>query len=179
MTETHRMTAEGHLQRDPRLDVWSVNGFGPYSHSTEDWVEMILSFKFDISLPPFVESIYARAQSCMVYGCYHYPLFTLGIEELYRYLESALRAAVEEAGASSTVRKYPYAKLIIWAKNEGLIAPEKVSIWDAGRGLRNSTTHKSGPFLLGPNHALQDLKMAKELTEELFRTCRSRSQLAE
>lgn len=174
VTDKHRVTVNNHLQRDPRLDGWTVDGIGSFSHSTEDWVQMILSIEIQGSLPAALREIYEHAQSCMVYGCYHYSLFTLGSEELFRFNESALRAAISEMGASAAVLKKNYAKLIDWAKDEALIDPDSANRWHAGRQLRNSTSHKSETMLLGPNDALWQLSITKELTEAVFHSCRSR-----
>lgn len=173
MPETQQLTVENHLQRDSRLDVLSVAGLGPYTHTTDQWVGMILSIELDTLLPSELREIYSRAQAAMVYGCYHYPLFTLGCEELYRFQESSLRAAVGETGATARVLKMKYAVLVDWAKDAGFMDARMADRWHAGRWLRNSTSHKTKNMLLGPNDALQHLSVTKELTEALFDACRT------
>lgn len=170
-----KLTLENHLERDRRLDCWSVNGIGPYSHSTDDWVRMILDVSLEIDLPPFLAEIFDRAQASMVYGCYHYPLFTLGMEELFRFGESAFREAIKEAEPPSGLTKKRYVDLQKWAFNEGLIDIAAASRWESSRQLRNSVSHKEGALLLGPNDALNQLDITKELVEALFISCRERT----
>ncbi|MCV2882374.1 hypothetical protein [Actibacterium sp. XHP0104] len=167
-----KLTLENHLERDTRLDCWSVHGIGPYSHSTDDWVKMVLDVSLEVDLPPFLVEMFDRAQASMVYGCYYYPLFTLGIEELFRFGESAFREAVKEAEPCSSLNRKRYADLQKWASEAGLIDTATASRWNASRRLRNSVSHKDGAFLLGPNDALEQLDITKELVESLFINCR-------
>lgn len=167
------LTFENYLERDSRLDFWSVHGLGGGSHTTDDWVKMVLSIEFEISLPDYLHEMFKRAQACMVYGCHHYPLFTLGIEELFRFSESALREALKEAGVTGNIEKKPYANLIIYAADNGFLTQAVAKQWDASRSLRNSTSHKKSHLLLGPNDALNHLEMTKHLTEALFLKCRA------
>ncbi|SNZ07420.1 hypothetical protein SAMN06265368_0939 [Cohaesibacter gelatinilyticus] len=109
----------------------------------------------------------------MVYGCYHYPLFTLGKEELFRFGESAFREAIKEAKPPQSLLKKRYADLQTWAHEEGLINDDEARRWNASRQLRNFVSHKDGALLLGPNDALNQLDITKELTESLFINCRA------
>lgn len=134
---------------------------------------MILDVSLEIDLPPFLTEIFDRAQASMVYGCYHYPLFTLGMEELFRFGESAFREAIKEAEPPSGLTKRRYADLQKWASEEGLIDNAAASRWNASRQLRNSVSHKDAALLLGPNDALNQLDITKELVESLFISCRN------
>lgn len=175
MPETERLTLENHLERDSRLDVWSVVGLGPQTHTTDQWVRMILSFELDASLPSELREIYSRAQATMVYGCYHYPLFTSGCEELHRFQESVLRAAISETGATSSTLKKKYKDLLDWSLNAGFMDARTLARWHASRDLRNRASHKKKSMLVGRNDALQHLSVTKELAEALFKACRSPS----
>ncbi|WP_319825825.1 hypothetical protein [Thalassovita sp.] len=169
------LSLENHLERDPRLDGWSVHGLGTISHTTEDWVTGFLSFEIGCELPAYLRDMFDRARACLVYGCYHYPLLTLGSEELFRFHESALREAVKEAGASKGVQNKPYTQLIEWAWQSGYLSDREQARWHASRSLRNSASHKVGACLVGPNDAAGTLHNTVELTETLFRRLRSTS----
>lgn len=173
---TLSLNQENHMERDPRLDLWSIHGLGARTHPTEEWVNLLLSVKFEVKLPRYLYDMYERAQACIVYGCYHYPLFTLGTEELFRFSESALREAVKEAGASKSVQQKRFRPLIEWAHKNGYLTESAQSRWQASRELRNSTSHKDGPFLVGPNDALMQLSTSVELAEALFLSVRSSAQ---
>lgn len=177
MTNETKLTIENHLERDGRLDGWSADGLGPCSRPTEFWVKCFLSVEPKVELPLHLRNMFSRAQACMVYGCYHYPLFALGSEELFRFGESAMRAALDEYECSKTILKKSYRELQRWAHENGLIDDAAFQRWSASRDLRNSTSHKNREFLHSPNFALSSLHITVELTEALFNTCRSRNQL--
>ncbi len=171
----NRLTVDNHLDRDPRLNFWTVGGIGLSSHTTEDWVQLILNIQLAPTLPEELVEIYSRAQACMVYGCYHYPLFTMGCEELFRFGESSARLAAREIPEIETSRKTNFFWLIETFKKLKLIDEKGAVRWQATRSLRNSSSHKERSMLVGPNDALNALAVSKELTEELFRKCRDRS----
>lgn len=176
MLSGSQLTEENYLERDSRLDGWSVHGIGVLSHTTDTWAQILLSIKPLVTLPTYLQDMFERAQGCMVYGCFYYPLFTLGIEELFRFSESALREAVKETGAPKSVQKMKYAPLIDWAHDNDFLTDSMHGRWHAGRSLRNSTSHKDSSLLLGPNDAAGLLSTTAELTDTLFRVVRETSE---
>lgn len=167
------LSLENHLERDQRLDGWSAYGLGGLSHSTEAWVTNFLSFELDTDLPSYLIEMFDRAQACIVYGCYYYPLLSLGSEELFRFQESALREAAKESGASKAIQSTSYVKLIDWAWRNGLLNECERDHWHAARTLRNSASHKVGTILVGPNDAVSTLQTTVKLTRALFMQVRS------
>lgn len=168
MSNKQTLTVANHLERDPRLDGWSVHGLGSHSHTTEQWVAFLLSFELGHKLPDDLQEMYRRAQACMVYGCYHYPLFTMGSEELLRFLESTLKAALLAFDAPRKVLKSAFSQQIDWACANGLMDNTTAERWHAVRQLRNRASHKDDNMIVGPNHALMDLKLAKDFAEDIF-----------
>lgn len=168
MTDNQTLTFANHLERDPRMDGWSIYGLGEWSHTTEQWVNFVLSFELPTEIPEELREMFGRIQACMVYGCYHYPLFTMGSEEMYRFLETALKAAVRTAGASNRVLNGTFSDHIDWAARNSVICDEQVCCWRGALALRNRASHKDKNSTLPPNFSLSDLKMAKELTEAIF-----------
>ena len=162
------LTLENHLKRDRRLDAWSIHGIGGEDHATEDWVEMILSISLPNEAPENLREIFGRARAVIIYGCYHYPLFTLGFEELLRYHESLLMFVLGTDGFDKNGRPLNFASLIDKAVKLKLISDHERDSWHAGRELRNSTSHKVKSILLGPNDALSALDRARLKTEVLI-----------
>jgi hypothetical protein len=107
----------------------------------------------------------------MVYGCYYYPLFTLGFEELYRVKEAAFREAVLLAGAPKNTVRGTYERMQTWAKEANLIDEAEANRWQASRSLRNAYSHKMSRTLVGPNDAISNLDTTVELIEKLYRNC--------
>lgn len=167
-----KLTFENHLKRDTRLDGWTPNGLGPTSASSEFWIKQILSVELDPSIPEELREIFERIKACMVYGCYHYPLFTTAIEELLRYNESILKFAGKALSINGPPEKTNFHKLIEWFGNNGFLDAAEKQRWHAGRELRNSVSHKTNSMTLGPNHALGMLHHAKDQTHEIFEKVR-------
>ncbi len=166
--QLNALTLENHLERDHRLNMWSVGGIGADSHKTEDWVELILSISLPDEAPNDLSEIFERARAVIVYGCYHYPLFTLGFEELLRYHESLLKFALGVDGLDKNGRSLNFASLIDKAVKKKLISDHDRESWHAARELRNSTSHNETSILLGPNQALNSLVHAQVRTEALI-----------
>ena len=162
------LTLANHLERDRRLDGWSPSGIGSSDYQTSKWVSDILSFSLPKAVPRDLHEIFGRAQAVMVYGCYHYPLFTLGVEELFRYYESLLRHVLGPDGIDKNGQSLHFASLIERAVKKQLISSDDVASWQAGRQLRNSTTHNESVILLGPNDAVNALHRAQHRTETFY-----------
>ncbi len=154
------------------MDFWSVYGIGGGSHPNEVWVKLVLEVRLADDIPDEILEMYDRARATMVYGCFYYPLFTNGMEEIHRIKESALREACREAGASKTTMGKNYEKLISWAFERGFISDADLPRWQASRELRNSVSHKDHSMLLGPNDGLRALDISKELIEKVFNAVR-------
>lgn len=168
MSNKKILNVANHLERDPRLDNWSIYGLGSGWHTTEQWIGLLLSFELQRNIPDELQEMYRRAQACIIYGCYDYPLFTMGSEELFRFLESALKAALLAIGSPPNVLKRVFSQQIDWARANGLMGNATADRWHAARHLRNRVSHKADNMLFGPNEALMHLKSAKELAEGIF-----------
>lgn len=162
------LTRENHLQRDSRLDFWAANRTTGAAMETQEWVGLFLSFSIPINAPDELREIFERAQAVIVYGCYHYPLFTIGCEELLRYHESLLRVALGANGFDKKGHPLNFIGMIDRAVKTGMISAKERESWDAGRVLRNTSSHKVTSNLLGPNEALNALEIAQARTERLF-----------
>ena len=57
----------------------------------EDWAAIILEPELTPAVPEEVRNLFEVAQGVLCYGCFFYPLYTLGSEQFYRVLEAALR----------------------------------------------------------------------------------------
>ncbi|RFB04277.1 hypothetical protein DX908_02640 [Parvularcula marina] len=158
------------------MDCWSVYGIGAYSHPNEEWVRLVLEVSLSDELPDEILEMFDRARATMVYGCFYYPLFTNGMEEIYRIKEAALKEACREGNASRATIGKGYKSLIDWAHSQGFIADDDLVRWHAGRSLRNAVSHKDKAMLLGPNDALRTLDISKELIEKLFCAVRGKRQ---
>jgi len=91
------------ITKDNWLDVDSIIASGVFARfsmtdasvqplTASDWVERFLSPKLSTNVPGDVRELFEVARSAMLYGVFFYPLFTLGLEQVFRLMEAAAKA---------------------------------------------------------------------------------------
>lgn len=55
----------------------------------ERWIEWFLEPQLNHNVPGEVRTMFDVARGAMLYGCFFYPLYTLGTEQLYRVADAA------------------------------------------------------------------------------------------
>lgn len=103
----------------------------------------------------------------LLYGCFFYPLYTLGTEQLFRVVEAAVTAKCEELGAPSKAMNRFETKLA-YLRDEGWIPAGDWIRWDATRHLRNATSHPEDQTIVMPNEAMTMLTETAEQINALF-----------
>lgn len=157
------------LEIDSRMEGQTVYGLGPMSHPPEAWTRLFTSVRLDNGIPAEICEMFDRSRGAMCYGTYYYPLYTLGMEESFRLMESALRHAYAAVSANAEDTSMNFADLIKWAAKAGLLSESERHRWTACRYLRNSASHKKKESVYSPVMALSHLDSSKELLEALFR----------
>jgi len=61
----------------------------PLPITPERWTEWFLEPQLDPIVPGEVRTMFNVARGAMLYGCFFYPLYTLGTEQLYRVADAA------------------------------------------------------------------------------------------
>lgn len=168
MSTKVRLSLENHLERDPRLNVWNRYGLGGFTEATETWVSEILRYEIPSCYPGVMQEQFDRARACIVYGCYYYPLFTLGVEELCRFYETALNEFLSKVGSSKSTMRKSFKEKVTWMENNQHFDEQTADRWRSIVGLRNAASHKSSCTTLPPNLALHQLSIAVELIDDLF-----------
>ena len=130
------------------------------------WAASILKVGLSENVPKDVRNLFEVAQGAMCYGSLFYPLFTLGIEQLHRVLEAAIKHKWKALGTPSNARSFY--KRLAWLRDNGHITEKRFRQWNAGRERRNSTSHADRQTLLTPIDSLMTLDVTAELIEELF-----------
>lgn len=161
-------TEENHLTPDRRMSVWSFVGLGASNQSVDDYVRAFLSIKLPTDASEDLLEVFDRVRAVMVYGCYYYPLFSLGVEELYRYHEALIRTALGSAAYKPNGKSHTFNRMIEIAVEQNVLSEKEGEAWHAGRWLRNRSSHRESTFLLGPNNALDALQNARDRTEKLL-----------
>ena len=162
-----KLTPENWRQRDSvsehivRVEIDHISKI-----SEDDWADIILKTELSDSVPEDIRDLFEVAQGAMCYGCFFYPLFTLGSQQLYRVLEAALIHKCAIMNAPKSIKTF--AKMVSWLQVEGIISEKRFMQWDAGRHLRNSSSHAFSQNLYDQTMAVTELLIAEGLIEELF-----------
>jgi len=134
--------------------------------SNDEWAARILEKELSDSVPREVRNLFEVAQGAICYGCFFYPLFTLGNEQLYRVLEAAVTAKCEAEGAPSSCKTYK--RKTEWLYEQGHISDDRIKRFEAARLLRNMTSHAAKQMILPPNYAVSGVELTAALIEGLF-----------
>lgn len=119
--------------------------------SAQDWTKRLLAVQVSPEVPTAVRDQIEIARGAMIYGSLFYPLFTLGLEQLFRITESAARAKAACLGMP-TNRKYH--EILADLQAQGTLTASDHQEWSGLRQFRNVTTHAGEAMILPPAAAL-------------------------
>ncbi len=139
---------------------------GTSSISGNDWAELFLSVELSPAVAPDIRDLFKVAQGVLCYGCFFYPLYTLGSEQVCRVLEAAL--AHRYAQHSGPKRKKSFKNKIEWLLDNGHLSARHRDRWKSARQLRNMSSHANRQSLIGPDMAIGTIRTAAELIDDLF-----------
>ncbi len=128
----------------------------------EDWIPPFLEPKLNEAVPIEIVRLFEVARGTLIYGYFFYPLFTLGIEQLSRVAEAAIRYKCHQLGASKADSK-TFEKGIAFLIAQGIITnPDD---WENIRKWRNWSSHPNEQSQLSPGLALDVFRnIAKEIS---------------
>jgi len=129
----------------------SLNDGTTQQITAQDWTEWLLAVRSSSAVPTAVRDQIAIARGAMIYGSLFYPLFTLGLEQLFRVTESAARAKAVELGMSND---RPYHAILTDLHAAGALTDDEFQEWTHARRFRNVTTHAEQAMILAPGAAL-------------------------
>ena len=133
--------------------------------SARDWTERLLAIHVSPSVPTVVRDQIAIARGAMIYGSLFYPLFTLGLEQLFRVTESAARIKAVELGMR---KDRPYHAILTDLHAAGALTDDEYREWTGVRRFRNATTHADKAMILPPGAAIGMFAAVVGSTNRLF-----------
>jgi hypothetical protein len=98
------LTSENWLVPDSTMRGFvrlSFNG-KVHSISCEEWLRDILQPTIHEAVPVELRKLFEVARGAMAYGKFFYPIYTIGIEQLLRVVESAVDNKCKGMGAPSS-----------------------------------------------------------------------------
>jgi hypothetical protein len=149
----------------------------PQPISPERWAEWFLEPQLDPIVPDQVRTMFNAARGAMLYGCFYYPLYALGTEQLYRVADAATWNRCRQLGKplpAAGPERETFAERVAWLVDQGA----NIDAWwwgyvpanpDGGvRMLRNLTSHATEQGLDMPSSALVQVRHIAERINELF-----------
>tara|TARA_R110000787_G_scaffold168234_4_gene281133 strand:- start:1887 stop:2267 length:381 start_codon:yes stop_codon:yes gene_type:complete len=118
-------------------------------------------------VPIELHYLFETAQGATCYGCYFYPLYALGCEQLFRVLEASLRYRCAALDAS-TKRMPTFNDMLTWLHENGHLDDGQIERWHMGRKLRNEYSHLDKQGLSTPTETVTLLCVTAELINGLF-----------
>lgn len=162
-----KLNRENWLDPDPKNRIFYQ--FPPevdIRPSADEWTEAFLAPHLDDAVPQDIKDMFEAAQAVICYGYFHYPLFKLGSDQLYRVLDAALGHKCRSVGAP---KLECFQNRYEWLLKRGYIEYAMEQRWQSAVKLRNETSHANSPSLFPPGVALTGIRIACELINSVFR----------
>jgi hypothetical protein len=164
-----KLTKENWKTWDPindyfiKLNLWT----GEKRNVTEDErAEEFLKIELIPFVPIEVQRQFETARGAMLYGCFFYPLFALGIDQLFRVAESAVthKCLILDL----TKDKSRFADKLEKLKKLNYLTEEEYNDWELLRKMRNEFSHSKIQSLYPPFEAVFFLKNITDKINKLF-----------
>lgn len=134
--------------------------------TNDQFASIILERSLSQKVPVEVRNLFEVAQGAMCYGCYFYPLYTLGSEQMYRVSEAAVNQKCKSLNIPRNIKSFR--GRLNWLRDNNFLSKQKFVQWDAGRQLRNSASHPNRQSIYTPFDAINTIDVTIDLVEDLF-----------
>ncbi|WP_026881339.1 hypothetical protein [Clostridium akagii] len=125
-------------------------------------VDAILEPKLNEKVPLEVKQLFEVARGAIIYGYFFYPLYALGMEQLFRVRESAVHFKCSEIGE---IGKNFHRNIDIL--NAYNIIEDK-ELWHSIREIRNEFSHANMQEIIPLNVAIQEINSCVKDINSLF-----------
>ena len=142
----------------------------------EAWIDVFEREKLSDQVPLKIVGLFDVAKGTMIYGWFYYPLLTVGTEQCFRIVESAVRIKCEEIGIKTKrlskkgeALPVSFSRLQETLFSRGILDHKERDRWGALRDLRNMASHPESQSIMTPAMAVDMLRIAVGQVNELFR----------
>lgn len=174
MEELHfkGLTIDNWQQVDPVLSMFVRMSGKDGSIQTltgDEWAQKVLAIELSEQVPLEVRRLFAVARGALVYGYFFYPLYTLGAEQLFRLVETAVNRKCLDLGTSvKRLQKLSFKERVERLVRKGVIQPTAQQGWEALWDLRNLTSHPEDQMILPPGIVVGELRRIASDIDKLF-----------
>jgi len=135
------------------------------------WLDDVLRPQLNASVPREVVQLFEAARGAMLYGCFYYPLFALGKDQLHRVGEAAITIKYISVGGPARKDKKRYADFnsrIEWLKAHNYLTNDDWDEWNWVRNARNEASHLNSGRAYPPMPSLLVLEQTASRINRLF-----------
>lgn len=166
-----KLTKENWKSPDPFNDYFiKINLYtGEKFQITDDQrAEEFLKIELVPSVPIEVRRQFEAARGAMLYGCFFYPLFALGTDQLFRVAESAVthKCSIRNLAKKSARYEIKLQKL----KDSGYLTATEHEEWEYLRKMRNEFSHSKIQTVFPAFEAISILRNVADKINRLFQT---------
>lgn len=129
-------------------------------------LERILNIRLDNCVPVEVRRMFEIARGVIVYGYYFYPLYTLGMEQLHRVGESAVKhklKSIEEVKG-----KVSFTRCVERLKELKVVEGKSYNRWKTLKEMRNASSHATRHSLLPIEMVINHMAVFAKEVNKLF-----------
>ena len=135
------------------------------------WLDEVLRPQLTENVPEDVVQLFEAARGAMLYGCFYYPLFALGKDQLHRVAEAAVTVKYETLRGPTRKDKRHQADFnsrIAWLKANSHMTPEDWDEWNWVRKARNEGSHLNSKRIYPPMPSVLALEETALRINRLF-----------
>jgi hypothetical protein len=133
----------------------------------EEWAQIFLAFELSKGVPSQLVNLFEVAKGAMLYGYFFYPLYTFGLEQVYRVADEAIVVKCETIKASAKDRK-TFETRINCLVRAGVLTAKGAGEWHIIRKIRNEASHAREQTVLPPGATALVLNHLVEKINALF-----------
>lgn len=164
-----KLTKDNWKSPDPFNDYFiKINLYtGEKLKITDDQrAEEFLKIELTAAVPIEVRRQFEAARGAMLYGCFFYPLFALGADQLLRVAESAVTHKCLLHGLAKKTARYEIKLKKL--EDSGYLSVNEHNDWEVLRKMRNEFSHSKIQTLFPAFEAVRFLKTVADKINRLF-----------
>jgi len=161
-----QITKENWIIAD-RISASFIQSPGPDTiNKGEAYLDMILKPILSERVPIEIIKLFEVARGAIAYGYFFYPLFTLGLEQLFRVGEAAITFRYKLLG--SNIARHGFKSIIDELFKHKILTEDEKNRWHALRILRNCASHPDNQSIFAPGQVIRSLSLLAEDINRLF-----------
>jgi hypothetical protein len=133
--------------------------------SRDEFLAYILEPPLVEPVPLDIRTLIEGARGAMCYGYFFYPLFMVGVEQLFRTAEAAARHRARQLGGPWSSK---FSQVVEFLVAQGTVPETDKDRWDHIRRLRNEASHPKFQQVMTPGPCVDTLVMVVDAINQLF-----------